>query len=336
MIHNFFENIEFEIYKEIKASTSKIDIAVAWLTNYGIINLLRNKSEQEGVKIRIIINDDKINNTQINQYKTLLDSGVMVYMYSGTSLMHNKFAILDILTVITGSYNWTRAAQNNLENIVVIKNNDLAAKYETEFEKVLEQSNEIGRGTNKNTTNKYLEQLSEESIWEILNYFHKIKYNPSVFRIYRSICGTKSSSIANKTKDLPFYNTISNYKFPSKVLTDLKIFFENYKEEIEKQFRYEERGWNKIDFPGNKKYNLLQNDHINSIISNSTNNINAGKKWTSSEINLLSNYILKTNNTLVLSRLLNRSERSIIKKSQRILYENKLLYEKWCKLKNHQ
>lgn len=35
--------------------------------------------------------------------------------------MHHKFCIIDQKIVITGSYNWTKQARNNEENITVIK-----------------------------------------------------------------------------------------------------------------------------------------------------------------------------------------------------------------------
>jgi hypothetical protein len=330
MIRSLFENIELEICKEIEACKNKIDIAVAWLTNQGIINLLRNKAEHCDLEIRIIINDDKINNTQINQYKALQSAGVKIYKHSSSQLMHNKFAILDESKVITGSYNWTRAATNNIENVVITTDKDLAHKYQTEFERLLDKSHLIGSAEVNVPINTYLEQLDEESIWKMLECFHSIEYNPSAHRIFKTICGTKSN-IALKTKDLPFYNTISDYKSPTRILTDLKLFFETNQKIIEEQFRYEERGWNNIDFPGLKQYNhLLESEIYNSPPAK---HLNAGKKWTESEIMTLSNYLLKTNNVSLLSQLLNRSEQSIIKKAKRILFENSLLYEQWIKIK---
>jgi len=35
--------------------------------------------------------------------------------------MHNKFCVIDSKTVVTGSYNWTKKAQSNYENITIIK-----------------------------------------------------------------------------------------------------------------------------------------------------------------------------------------------------------------------
>jgi len=48
--------------------------------------------------------------------------------------MHNKFCIIDEKTIITGSYNWSRQAKKNYENITVINDdNKLMLQYLNEF-----------------------------------------------------------------------------------------------------------------------------------------------------------------------------------------------------------
>ncbi|MFB2769879.1 phospholipase D-like domain-containing protein [Pelatocladus sp. BLCC-F211] len=56
-------------------------------------------------------------------------------------LLHHKFAIIDHKTVITGSHNWTRAANNgNDETLLVIKNPIVAAHYQREFDRLYANS----------------------------------------------------------------------------------------------------------------------------------------------------------------------------------------------------
>jgi len=46
------------------------------------------------------------------------------------AIAHIKIIILDEETVITGSFNFTKAAENdNVENLLVIRDKELAAKY---------------------------------------------------------------------------------------------------------------------------------------------------------------------------------------------------------------
>ena len=47
--------------------------------------------------------------------------------------MHHKFCIIDLKTVIHGSYNWTIKAQYNKESISIDTSRDLAEKYASEF-----------------------------------------------------------------------------------------------------------------------------------------------------------------------------------------------------------
>ena len=49
--------------------------------------------------------------------------------------MHNKFAVIDDHILITGSFNWTPTAErNNEENLLIIKDAPIIAKYRERFE----------------------------------------------------------------------------------------------------------------------------------------------------------------------------------------------------------
>jgi phosphatidylserine/phosphatidylglycerophosphate/cardiolipin synthase-like enzyme len=68
-------------------------------------------------------------------YSVLIAAGIQVRLSSGYQAMHNKYLVIDGKTVITGSYNFSRAAENsNAENLVVIRNCPaLAAQYTANF-----------------------------------------------------------------------------------------------------------------------------------------------------------------------------------------------------------
>ena len=52
----------------------------------------------------------------------------------GPGLLHDKFAVIDERVVLTGSYNWTAAAENkNAENLLIIKDKVIARKYTDQF-----------------------------------------------------------------------------------------------------------------------------------------------------------------------------------------------------------
>jgi phosphatidylserine/phosphatidylglycerophosphate/cardiolipin synthase-like enzyme len=51
--------------------------------------------------------------------------------------MHHKFMVIDGYIVVTGSYNWSTAAETrNDENIVVMFDRDVAQRFVQEFERV--------------------------------------------------------------------------------------------------------------------------------------------------------------------------------------------------------
>ena len=51
--------------------------------------------------------------------------------------MHNKFTIVDLKQIETGSYNYTfNATMNNLENQIYLSDESLVKKFSEEFEKM--------------------------------------------------------------------------------------------------------------------------------------------------------------------------------------------------------
>ena len=61
----------------------------------------------------------------------------------GSGLMHNKFAVIDGRTVLTGSFNWTITADTkNDENLLVITDKELAQKYVKQFNRLWAKSGE--------------------------------------------------------------------------------------------------------------------------------------------------------------------------------------------------
>ena len=64
----------------------------------------------------------------------IADAGIPTYVDRKHAIAHNKVMIIDKETVITGSFNFTYAAENkNAENVIIIKSTDLAKSYLTNF-----------------------------------------------------------------------------------------------------------------------------------------------------------------------------------------------------------
>lgn len=51
--------------------------------------------------------------------------------------MHHKFAVFDDALLVSGSYNWTRAAaEHNKENLIITRNRGLMSKFARVFEQL--------------------------------------------------------------------------------------------------------------------------------------------------------------------------------------------------------
>lgn len=133
----YFEDIQFYIGRELQKAKKSIIIAVAWFTDRELYDLLCQKAA-EGVQIEILLANDNINKGSYGLNFEALQSQKGAVHFIGNdklnSIMHNKFCVIDHEIIITGSYNWSRQAQKNYENITVIRDNsELARQFIKEF-----------------------------------------------------------------------------------------------------------------------------------------------------------------------------------------------------------
>jgi len=86
-------------------------------------------AKKRALDVRVIL--DKSNVRQGYSAATFLEhAGIPVLIDSAHGIAHNKVMILDGQTVITGSFNFTKAAEeHNAENLVVIHDGLIAALY---------------------------------------------------------------------------------------------------------------------------------------------------------------------------------------------------------------
>ena len=98
------------------------------------------RAKNRGVDVKVVMESQQAG-IRGSEYRRLLDAGIDVRLDGNPSLMHHKVVIIDGLIVITGSYNWSRAAeQDNDENLIVIRSPSIAAAYEEEFQRVWAQA----------------------------------------------------------------------------------------------------------------------------------------------------------------------------------------------------
>ena len=126
---------------ELKKAHQTIDIAMYSFTSREIAQALLDAKEHH-VKIRITLDPGQIKD-RYSKCRFLIKKGFDVKFHMGQGLMHDKFAVIDDHTVITGSFNWTVTAdKKNSENLLIIKDRQLAQKYSKEFKTLWEHSGE--------------------------------------------------------------------------------------------------------------------------------------------------------------------------------------------------
>ncbi|MBM3436295.1 MAG: hypothetical protein FJY07_08795 [Bacteroidetes bacterium] len=133
-----FSNIQTKILEELLRAKYSIFIAVAWFSDNKFWEII-NKKAEEGILVQLILKQDEINKNYENSYLSLMRLGGQVYWNDH----HHKFCVIDVKTVITGSYNWTLAANDrgNRENIIIVKQYpEFAEQYSDEFKLLLKTS----------------------------------------------------------------------------------------------------------------------------------------------------------------------------------------------------
>jgi len=86
-------------------------------------------AHKRGVKVEVIL-DKSQRKEKYSSADFLAHSGINTLIDSAHTIAHNKIMIIDGETVITGSFNFTKAAEEkNAENLLVIRDKALAEKY---------------------------------------------------------------------------------------------------------------------------------------------------------------------------------------------------------------
>jgi phosphatidylserine/phosphatidylglycerophosphate/cardiolipin synthase-like enzyme len=97
-------------------------------------------AQKRGVKVQVIL--DKSQRTEkYSEADFLVHSGVPTWIDAKHAIAHNKIMVIDSHIILTGSFNFTKAAEeNNAENLLVIEDTPLAKKYSENWQNHLEHS----------------------------------------------------------------------------------------------------------------------------------------------------------------------------------------------------
>ena len=118
------------IISEIKSAKSEVLVQAYYFTSAPIGKALID-AHKRSVRVEMILDPSQVKpDGRYCPAKFFFDAGIPVYIDSSHQIAHNKIMIIDHLKVITGSFNFTRTAEEkNAENIVLIISKELAARY---------------------------------------------------------------------------------------------------------------------------------------------------------------------------------------------------------------
>ena len=87
------------------------------------------RAHKRGVAVQVIL-DRSQRTEKYSAADFLANSGIITRIDAAHAIAHDKVMIIDEKTVITGSFNFTMAAEKrNAENLLIIRSNELAAQY---------------------------------------------------------------------------------------------------------------------------------------------------------------------------------------------------------------
>jgi len=116
------------IVNEIEKAKTEILVHAYSFTSAPIAKALLI-ARKRNVNVQVIL-DKSRRKQRYSAYKFFQNQGIPVYIDSAHAIAHNKIIIIDQETIITGSFNFTKAAEEkNAENLLIIKSKDLAKIY---------------------------------------------------------------------------------------------------------------------------------------------------------------------------------------------------------------
>jgi phosphatidylserine/phosphatidylglycerophosphate/cardiolipin synthase-like enzyme len=116
------------VVKELSTAKTTVLVQAYSFTSTPIAKALL-EAHKRGVQVQVIL--DKSQRTEkYSEADFLVNVGIPIKIDAQHAIAHNKVMVIDGQTVITGSFNFTKnAEENNAENLLVIRSPELAAKY---------------------------------------------------------------------------------------------------------------------------------------------------------------------------------------------------------------
>ena len=129
-----WDNAEAMIVDGIRRAKHQILVQAFSFTSRALANAL-TAAKRRGVDVQVMADREQTFSGEASRIPDLVQAGIPVMLELRYQSAHNKVMVMDAGTadaaVITGSYNWTYAAQyKNAENVLILRHNpDIANVY---------------------------------------------------------------------------------------------------------------------------------------------------------------------------------------------------------------
>lgn len=129
-----WDNAEAMIVDGIRRARHQILVQAFSFTSRTLANALM-AAKRRGVDVQVMADREQTFSGEASRIPDLVQAGIPVTVEARYQSAHNKVMVIDAGTedaaVITGSYNWTYAAQyKNAENVLILRHNpDIANAY---------------------------------------------------------------------------------------------------------------------------------------------------------------------------------------------------------------
>jgi phosphatidylserine/phosphatidylglycerophosphate/cardiolipin synthase-like enzyme len=133
------QNCTGVVVDEIAGARKSILVQAYSFTSVPILSALKT-AHARGVAVEVIVDKTSARvsrrGSRYSAAAYLSNAGIPIWIDARVAIAHNKVMVIDGETVITGSFNFTSAAQkHNAENLLVVKDAALAALYGQNWER---------------------------------------------------------------------------------------------------------------------------------------------------------------------------------------------------------
>jgi phosphatidylserine/phosphatidylglycerophosphate/cardiolipin synthase-like enzyme len=142
------DGVRARLIDRIDDAQTSIDMLAFALTSDPLAEALL-QAMKRGAYVRIVVEKDQAGNTG-SEVDSLLEGGVDLRLDSNPNSMHHKVILIDGDMVVTGSYNFSRSAEDfNDENVIIVHNAELTADYLVEFNRIFDRAEMDSAGRDK-------------------------------------------------------------------------------------------------------------------------------------------------------------------------------------------